>query len=77
MKILMVGASGKYAGYVLPALKEHGATVRALVTSSEKREGAISQCADEAVVGNLNDEQSLRIAAQGVDGVFADMQSAG
>ena len=70
MKILMVGASGKYAGYVLPALKERGATVRALVTSSEKRAGAITQGADEAVVGDLNDEQSLEIAAEGVDGVF-------
>ena len=70
MKVLMVGASGKYARYVLPALKEHGAIVKALVTSSDKRAEAFAQGADEAVVGNLKDEGSLRSAAEGVDGVF-------
>ncbi len=70
MKVLMVGASGTYARYVLPALKEHGATVRALVTSADKRAEVIAQGADEAVVGNLKDEQSLRSAAEGVEGVF-------
>ncbi len=70
MKILMVGASGKYAHYVVPALKARGATVRALVTSEDKREDAITQGADETAVGDLEDEQSLRKAAQGVDGVF-------
>lgn len=70
MKILMVGASGKYAHYVLPALKAHGAVVRALVTSEDKREEAMTQGADEVAVGNLEDEQSLKRAAQGIDGVF-------
>jgi uncharacterized protein YbjT (DUF2867 family) len=70
MKILMVGASGKYAGYVLPALKQRGATVRALVTSAEKCSEATKLGADEAVVGDLNDDQSLKRAALGVDGVF-------
>ncbi len=70
MKVLMVGASGKYARYVLPELKKHGATVRALVTGSDKKTQVMAQGADEAVVGDLNDEQSLRIAAEGVDGVF-------
>jgi putative NADH-flavin reductase len=31
MKVLMVGASGKDAGMVLPELKKRGATVRALI----------------------------------------------
>ena len=70
MKILMVGASGKYAHYVLPALKAHRATVRALVTSEDKRAEALAQGADEVAVGDLEDEQSLRVAAEGADGVF-------
>ncbi len=43
MKILVVGASGKYAHYVLPALKSHGATVKALITSEDKREEAVAE----------------------------------
>ena len=70
MKILMVGASGKYARHVLPALKARGATVKALVTSEDKRTEAITQGADETVVADLNDEQSLRRAGEGADGVF-------
>ena len=70
MKILMVGASGKYAHYVLPELKARGAKVKALVTSEDKRAEAIAQGADDTEVGNLNDEQSLRKAAEGTDGVF-------
>ncbi len=70
MKVLMVGASGEYAHYVLPALKARGAQVRALVTSEDKRGEALAHGADEAAVGNLEDEQSLRSAAEGVDGVF-------
>jgi len=70
MKVLMIGASGKYARYVVPALKGRGATVRALVTGADKRAEAIAQGADEAIVGNLEDDQSLRNAAEGMDGVF-------
>ncbi len=70
MKVLMVGASGKYAKYVLPALKTRGAKVRALVRSADKQAHALAQGADEVVVGDLQDEQSLLHAAEGVDGVF-------
>lgn len=70
MKILMVGASGKYAHYVLPALKAHGATVKALIRGEDKRAEAVAQGADETAVGDLNDEQSLRKAAEGADGIF-------
>ncbi len=70
MKVLMVGASGKYAHFVVPALKAHGATVKALVTSEDKRTDALDKVADETAVGDLTDEQSLREAAEGVDAVF-------
>ena len=70
MKVLMVGATGKYAHYVLPALKARGAVVRALITSEDKRNETMAQGADEVAVGDLRDEQSLRVAAEGTDGVF-------
>ncbi len=70
MKVLLVGASGRFAHYVLPALKARGATVRTLITSEDKRAEVLSQGADEAVVGDLNDQQSLTRAASGTEGVF-------
>ncbi len=44
--------------------------MRALIRSADKAEDAQAQGADEVAVGDLNDEQSLRRAADGVDGVF-------
>ncbi len=70
MKVLMVGATGKFAGMVVPELVKRGATVRALVRSEDKVEAARKQGAAEAVVGDLQDGASLRRAAEGVDGVF-------
>ncbi len=70
MKVLMVGATGVYAHFLVPELKKRGAAVRALVRSADKAEAARAQGADEIAVGDLNDEQSLRRAADGVDGVF-------
>jgi uncharacterized protein YbjT (DUF2867 family) len=70
MKILMVGATGKYAGLVLPELKKRGATVRALVRSKDHESAARKQGADEIAIGDLEDSKSLSSAANGVDGVF-------
>jgi uncharacterized protein YbjT (DUF2867 family) len=63
-------ASGKYAHHVVPVLKALGAKVKALVTNQDKQQEAIAQGADETAIGNLQDEQSLIRAAQGVGGVF-------
>ena len=70
MKVLMVGASGSYARLVIPELKKRGVTVRALIRSEDKAGIARRQGADETVPGDLNDAESLREAARGVDGVF-------
>ena len=70
MKALVVGATGKYAGHVVPALKRLGATVRALIRDESRADAAIRQGADETAVGDLGDLASLRRAAGGVDGVF-------
>jgi uncharacterized protein YbjT (DUF2867 family) len=70
MKVLMVGATGKYASHVIPELKQRGVTIRALVRNQDKLDAARHQGADEAVVGDLNDAESLRAAASGMEGVF-------
>lgn len=70
MKVLMVGATGKYAGLVLPELTKRGVTVRALVLDESKAEAAHKQGAGETAIGNLRDPASLRAATAGVDGVF-------
>lgn len=70
MKILMIGATGKFAGLVVPELKKKGVTVRALVQDTNKAAIAKKNGADETVTGNLEDEKSLFQAAMGMDGVF-------
>ena len=70
MKVLMVGATGTYASLIIPELKQHGATIRALVRSKDKGEVARQEGVDEIAIGDLNDSESLRAAADGVDGVF-------
>ncbi len=70
MKVLVVGATGRFAGLVVPELKRRGATVRALLRSERQAEQAMEQGADETAIGNLENAESLRAAAVGVDGVF-------
>jgi uncharacterized protein YbjT (DUF2867 family) len=70
MKILMVGATGKYASHVIPELKQRDVTIRALVRNKDKIDMAQQQGADEVVVGDLGDADSLYAAASEVEGVF-------
>jgi uncharacterized protein YbjT (DUF2867 family) len=70
MKILMVGATGKYASHVIPELKQRDVTIRALVRNKNKIDMAQQQGADEVVVGDLGDADSLYAAASEVEGVF-------
>ena len=66
----MIGATGQYAGLVVPELKKKGLTVYALVRDAAKADLARKKGADETVIGDLEDEESLRKAATGMDGVF-------
>ncbi|SEF21030.1 NmrA/HSCARG family protein [Variovorax sp. NFACC27] len=68
--VLVVGATGRVAGLVVPELARRGATVRALVRDERGRQKAIDNGAAEAVVADLRDPASLRRAAEGADGVF-------
>ncbi len=70
MKVLMVGATGKYASLVVPELKQRGVTVRALVRNQDKVDEARQQGAEETAIGDLSNMESLYAAASGVDGVF-------
>lgn len=70
MKILMIGATGKYAGLVVPELKKRGVKIRALARDDAQASKARERGADETVIGDLRDAASLRAAAEGVDGVF-------
>lgn len=70
MIVLMVGATGQYASLVVPELKKRGATVRALVRDKKSEPAARDNGADETVIGDLEDLNSLRSAAAGADGVF-------
>lgn len=70
MKVLMVGATGKYASLVVPELKQRGVIVRALARNENKAEAARQQGADEVAIGDLQDSDSLRAATSEVDGVF-------
>ena len=70
MKVLMVGATGKYAHHVLPELRKRGVKVRALIRSHESEKRARESGADETAIGDLQEARGLISAAVGVDGVF-------
>ncbi len=70
MKILMIGATGKFAGLVLPQLKKQAHHVTALVQDRNKGQQAITHGADEFVTGDLYDPVTLKKAAEGIDGIF-------
>lgn len=70
MKILMIGATGQFAGYVLPELKKQNLDVTALVQDENKGWDAMRNGADEYVIGSLYDPQSLEKGVEGIDGVF-------
>lgn len=70
MRVLMVGATGRNAGAVLPELVGRGVTVRALVRDEARAGLARRRGAAETVLGDLTDPASLRRAVDGADGVF-------
>ncbi|MGQ0333170.1 NmrA/HSCARG family protein [Halomonas elongata] len=68
--VLVVGATGRFAGLVVPALVERGARVRALVRNPERASSARHRGASEIAIGDLRDRPSLVRAMEGIDGVF-------
>ncbi|WP_312364227.1 NmrA family NAD(P)-binding protein [Ensifer sp.] len=69
-RVLVVGATGRFAGLVVPELRRRGATVRALVRDQSNIGAAREAGAQQVAVGDLRDRQSLDMALKGIDGVF-------
>ena len=68
--ILAVGATGRAAGAVVPALAARGARVRGLVRKAEQAQAVLARGATEIAIGDLTDRASIEAALQGVDAVF-------
>jgi uncharacterized protein YbjT (DUF2867 family) len=69
-KILTIGASGKFAGSVVPAIAARGVAVRGLIREGNDRAAVLRRGAAEVVVGDLTDRESGRqaLAGQGLPG---------
>jgi uncharacterized protein YbjT (DUF2867 family) len=70
MRVLVIGATGRFAGLVVPALVAKGLQVRALVHDPAKAGLARELGATETVAGDLRDRASIDAALDGVDAVF-------
>jgi uncharacterized protein YbjT (DUF2867 family) len=67
---LAVGAAGKFAGYVVPAIASRGGLVRGLVRRPEDAPSVREQGAAEVAIGDLMDRRSIEAALEGVTSVF-------
>jgi uncharacterized protein YbjT (DUF2867 family) len=70
MRVLMVGATGRHAHWVLRELNQRGVSVRALVRSQQRADVARNNGAAEVAIGDLTEPATLSRAAAGMDGVF-------
>jgi uncharacterized protein YbjT (DUF2867 family) len=68
--ILVVGASGKFAGLVVPELVSRGANIRGMVHKAADLAAVRAAGAQDVVVGDLTDAASVAAALKGVDRVF-------
>ena len=68
--ILVVGASGKFAGLVVPELSRRGAHIRAMIHDASDEAAVREAGAQHVVVGDLTDPASVVAALRGVDRVF-------
>jgi uncharacterized protein YbjT (DUF2867 family) len=70
MRVLMVGATGRHAHWVLRELTRRGVSVRALVRNQQRADVARHNGAAEVAIGDLTEPATLADAAAGMDGVF-------
>jgi uncharacterized protein YbjT (DUF2867 family) len=68
--ILAVGASGRFAGLVVPELAKRGAKVRGFVRNAAEIDAVKAVGALDVVTGDLTDVASVSRAMEGVDRVF-------
>ncbi len=69
-KVLVVGAAGRFAGLVVPALAGHGVSVRGLVRDEKQGEQARRNGAAEVAIGDLRNRASIDAALRGVGAAF-------
>ncbi|AZO81924.1 MULTISPECIES: NmrA family NAD(P)-binding protein [unclassified Bosea (in: a-proteobacteria)] len=68
--VLAVGAHGRFAGFVPPALRGKGIKIRALVRDDAAAAAALGNGATELARGDLRNPDTLLAAVRGVQGVF-------
>lgn len=68
MKVLVTGATGFLGGHIVEELRSAGHEVRALVRRTSRME-RLGELGVETVMGELKDEESLKRAVEGVEGV--------
>jgi uncharacterized protein YbjT (DUF2867 family) len=68
--ILAIGASGRFAGLVVPELARRNVCVRAFLRDPGKADAVRARGATEVAIGDLRDMDSLNAALKGVDDVF-------
>jgi len=68
--ILVVGATGKFAAHVVPAIARRGAPVRGMVRKPAQQAEVRRHGADESVVADLTDLASLERALEGIERAF-------
>lgn len=70
MRVAMVGATGRFAHFVLDELVRRGEWVRALSRNPDRAAAARDTGAADAVVVDLTEPRTLRPALDGIDAVF-------
>lgn len=68
--LLVTGAAGRTGGYATKLLLERGHRVRALVHRSDDRAARLRDGGADVVVGDLQDIDAVREAAEGVDAAY-------
>jgi uncharacterized protein YbjT (DUF2867 family) len=69
-RVLAFGAAGSAAGEVIPALAARDVPVRGFVRHEEQRQAVLGRGADQVVLGDLGDRDSIQAALDGVDAAF-------
>ena len=71
-RVLVAGATGYLGGFVVRVLKDRGYSVRALVRSLRKA-GGLPDIADEVVVGQVTNPETLKEVCDNIDVVFSSV----
>lgn len=68
--VLVVGAAGRYAGLVVPALAKRGVKVKAFIRKAEETDAVLQAGAADVVIGDLRELSSVQQGMKGVSSVF-------